>query len=134
MMAATPKKEKTEKKPTEYVVLRGEEATGPFLPMGNFAAYGQIAAKKAAAANLGEDAMQWYFVAVPASSFYPQKPVVQMTITFLSAEGTEEPEVDEEPEVEESPEAEEETEEIEEPGDETLANSDDEDDGPFEAM
>lgn len=105
---ATPKK--VEKKPTEYVVLRGKETTGPFDPVGNFAAYGQIAAKKAAAATLGEDAMSWYFVAVPASSFYPQKPVVQMTITFLSAEGTEEPEVDEsepEEEPEEEPESDE---------------------------
>lgn len=107
-MAAAPKK--VEKKPTEYVVLRGKETTGPFDPVGNFAAYGQIAAKKAAAATLGEDAMSWYFVAVPASSFYPQKPVVQMTITFLSAEGTEEPEVDE-PEPEE--ESEEESDELE---------------------
>jgi hypothetical protein len=111
---------KVEKKPTEYVVLRSIDLRGPFTVIGNFTTHGQIAAKKAAAAELahkGEEPEANFFVAVPASSFYPQKPVVQMTITFLSAEGTEEPEVDDEPEDEsedepdedESPEQEEET-------------------------
>jgi hypothetical protein len=81
---------KIEKKPTEYVVLRSDTATGPFTVVGNHTTHGQIAAKKAAAlldSTTGQDPEKSFFVAVPASSFWPQKPVVQMTITFLTDEG-----------------------------------------------
>ena len=94
-------KTKPEKKQTSYIVFRSEAQTGPFYVVGNYMTHGQIAAKKAAAlgiASVGEDAESSYFVAVPASSFYPQKPTVQMMITF-SADGREddEPEEDDEP-------------------------------------
>jgi hypothetical protein len=97
------------------VVLRSESLTGPFNVVGNWTTNGQISAKKAAAAQeaeQGNDPEKDFFVAVPASSFYPQKPTVQMVITFLSDDGSEEPEVDEEPE--------EESEMPEEPGDEDF--------------
>lgn len=130
---AAPKK--PEKKPTEYVVLRSDATTGPWTVIGNFSAFGQIAAKKLAAAEVsakGSNAESNFFVAVPASSFYPQKPVVQMTITFLSAEGTEEPEVDEETEAEEEPDEEPDDEDVkvvlpDEPDDEPEPDDDDDD-------
>ena len=110
-----PSPKKVEKKATTYVVLRSESQTGPFNVVGNWTTNGQISAKKAAAAQeaeAGNDPEKDFFVAVPASSFYPQKPTVQMVITFLSDDGSEEPEVDEEPE--------EESETPEEPGDEDF--------------
>ena len=110
-----PSPKKVEKKATTYVVLRSETLTGPFSVVGNWTTNGQISAKKAAAAQeaeSGNDPEKAFFVAVPASSFYPQKPTVQMVITFLSDDGSEEPEVDEEPE--------EESETPEEPGDEDF--------------
>ena len=109
---------KVEKKATTYVVLRSESLTGPFNVVGNWTTNGQISAKKAAAAQeaeQGNDPEKDFFVAVPASSFYPQKPTVQMVITFLSDDGKEEeePDEDESPEDDESPEAESETSEEE---------------------
>jgi hypothetical protein len=98
---------KIEKKPTEYVVLRSDTPTGPFTVVGNHTTHGQIAAKKAAAlqdSTTGLDPEKSFFVAVPASSFAPQKPVVQMTITFLTDEGkdaVDEEEVEEVEDVEE---------------------------------
>lgn len=102
-MAEVKKDAKETKKPTEYVVLQSESPTGPFNVVGNFSAYGQIAAKKAAAASLygehnGADPEQSYFTAVPASSWVPQKPVIQMTISFLTDAGEEQPEEDEDAE------------------------------------
>jgi hypothetical protein len=91
---------KVEKKPTEYVVLRSDTARGPFTVLGNYKTHGQIAAKKAAVVELGPDdegLETSFFVAVPASSFYPQKPSVTMTVTFLSEDGTEAPEDDDDP-------------------------------------
>ena len=88
---------KVEKKPTEYVVLRSDTARGPFTVLGNYKTHGQVAAKKAAVVALGPDdegLETSFFVAVPASSFYPQKPSVTMTVTFLSEDGTEAPEDD----------------------------------------
>ena len=109
-----PSPKKVEKKATTYVVLRSESQTGPFNVVGNWTTNGQISAKKAAAAQeaeAGNDPEKDFFVAVPASSFYPQKPTVQMVITFLSDDGKEEeePDEDEAPEDDESPEAESET-------------------------
>jgi len=109
-----PSPKKVEKKATTYVVLRSESQTGPFSVVGNWTTNGQISAKKAAAAQeaeAGNDPEKDFFVAVPASSFYPQKPTVQMVITFLSDDGKEEeePDDDEAPEDEDAPETPEET-------------------------
>lgn len=88
---------KQEKKPTAYVVLTAESADGPYDVVGRYTAHGQLAVKKLAAGDV-KDAENLFFIAVPASSFYPQKPVVQMVITFLDAEGAEEQESEDEPE------------------------------------
>ena len=80
--------------------------------MGPQTAHGQIAAKRAAAlvdASKDLDPEKSFYVAVPASSFVPQKPSVQMTITFTTEGVVDEPEEDEEeeePEVEPEPEPE----------------------------
>ena len=79
------------KKMTEYVVLKGDSPTGPFSVVGNHTTQGQSAAKKSAAADevsSGGDPEKSFFVAVPASSFAPQKPVVQMLITFVADDGS----------------------------------------------
>jgi hypothetical protein len=97
---------KVEKKATTYVVLRSETLTGPFSVVGNWTTNGQITAKKAAAAQeaeSGNDPEKAFFVAIPASSFYPQKPTVQMVITFLSDDGSEEPEDESETEEQDEP-------------------------------
>lgn len=91
-------------KATKYVVLRGAEATGPFTVVGSWTTNGQNAAKKAAARAENEaerDPESAFFVAVPASSFYPQKPVLELTITFPTLE---EEEAGEEPSAEDEPE------------------------------
>ncbi len=76
-------------KATKYVVLRGADPIGPFSIVGTWTTNGQNAAKKAAARAENEaerDPESAFFVAVPASSFYPQKPVLELTITFPTLE------------------------------------------------
>lgn len=96
-------------KATKYVVLRGDEANGPFTVLGNWTTNGQSAAKKAAALaekEAGRDPEEGFFIAVPASSFYPQKPIMQLVITFAAVEEEEEAEdaeVSDEAELEEIP-------------------------------
>lgn len=87
--AATPEagaetEEKAEKKPTDYIVLVGSEETGPWAqivnpdtPDGTYQGFGQMQAKKLAAAALnaqGNNAASYYYVAIPQSSFAPEKP------------------------------------------------------------
>lgn len=81
-----------EKKATNYVVLYADTAAGPFTVHSNQTTFGQANAKKAAAADMATSGgdlnpEDLFFVAVPASSFAPQKPVIQMVITFLNEEG-----------------------------------------------
>lgn len=120
---ATPK-QKAEKKPTEYVVLRSAAADGPYDIVGNQTTHGQLNAKRAAAQQdsaTGIDPEKQFYVAVPASSFVPQKPQIQMTITFISESGG----VDEDVEEEEEEEVEEET-EVEEKLETPVAPDEDE--------
>lgn len=103
---------KSDKKPTEYVVLRSGLPTGPYDIVGSQTAHGQVAAKRAAALQdsaQGNDPEKSFYVAVPASSFAPQKPVVQMTITFSTEGVVDEEEEDEETEEETEPDPEPET-------------------------
>jgi len=69
--------EKAEKKPTNYVVLVATEESGPWTQIGMFTGSGQTQAKKLAAVALngqGNDAAAYYYVAIPQSSFAPEKP------------------------------------------------------------
>lgn len=76
--------EKTEKIPTKYVVMTSEAEGGPWEKLGEFEGHGQMGAKKAAAAKLGDKAKELFFLAIPHSSYVPQKPAVKVTtsITF----------------------------------------------------
>lgn len=88
---------KPEKKATEYVVLRGDDAAGPFSVVGNYLAQGQTAAKRLAVIAEKErdtDPESDFFIAVPASSFVPEKPVAKWVITFEGADGSEHVEAD----------------------------------------
>lgn len=75
-------KETEEKKPTKYVVLWGESEDGPWNKLGEYAGHGQTAAKKEAIAEItekGTKASNYWFLAVPASSYVPEKPSVKVT-------------------------------------------------------
>ena len=76
--------EKTEKIPTKYIVMTSEGADGPWEKVGAFEGHGQMGAKKAAATKLGDAAEKLFFLAIPHSSYVPQKPAVKVTtsITF----------------------------------------------------
>ena len=79
--------EKAEKKPTTYIVLVSTEENGPWTQIGMFAGTGQTQAKKHAAAALneqGNDAAVYYYVAIPQSSFAPEKPKVVEVETRIS--------------------------------------------------
>lgn len=78
--------EAAEKKPTVYVVLAGRSKQGPWERLGGedrtFEGHGQTAAKKAAVAALvenGTDANEFWFLAIPASSYVPESPQVKTT-------------------------------------------------------
>lgn len=72
------------KRLTDYMVLSGKTEKGPWDEVGVFAGPGQIAVKKDAIAQIGEKAQEKYFLAIPMSSYMPQKPKVKITtlITF----------------------------------------------------
>lgn len=77
-----PAKETEEKKPTSYVVLAGAAEDGPWERIGTFEGHGQTAAKKAAVTALtaqGTDANAYWFLAIPISSYVPEKPSVKVT-------------------------------------------------------
>lgn len=83
---------KQEKRPTAYVVLRSTDPAGPFSVVGNYTAQGQSAAKKLAVIDEQEketNPESDFFIAVPASSFAPEKPVVKWVITFEGVDGAE---------------------------------------------
>lgn len=72
---------------TKYVVLTSESSEGPWSPLGNFDAHGQMAAKKHAAEKVGkETAESLYFIAIPASSYAPQKPALKVTTQIAFAD------------------------------------------------
>lgn len=76
--------EKGEKSLTKYYVLAGEDKKGPYTLVGLVEASGQMAAKKAAVISVNEksgDAGKQYFIAIPASSWIPQKPSVEVVTT-----------------------------------------------------
>lgn len=79
---APPAKEaKEEKALTKYYVLSGPEEVGPYTLIGVVDASGQVAAKKAAVISVNEktgNAHEQYFIAIPASSWIPQKPSVEV--------------------------------------------------------
>jgi hypothetical protein len=81
---AAPTKEKKKQKETEYVVLSSAAESGPWAVVGDFMAHGQLAAKKLAAEKIGDRATNNYFIAIPTSSYAPQRPAVKTTtvITF----------------------------------------------------
>jgi hypothetical protein len=72
------------KRETVYMVLSGKTETGPWDEVGTFSGTGQIAVKKDAVAKIGEKAQERYFLAIPISSYVPQKPKVKVTtlVTF----------------------------------------------------
>ena len=72
----------TEKIPTKYVVMTSEAEAGPWDKLGEFEGHGQMGAKKAAAAKLGDKAKELFFLAIPHSSYVPQKPAVKVTTSI----------------------------------------------------
>ena len=84
-MSATETTKAKAKNTTDYVVLSSKTPDGPWEKEGEYSAHGQMAAKKLAAAAIGEDATELFFIAVPASSYLPQQPKVKVTtqISFL---------------------------------------------------
>jgi hypothetical protein len=77
----TPETEdKKQKVMTNYVVLASENAKGPWDVLGDYSAHGQMAAKRQAAEEAGKEvAEKLYFIAVPLSSYVPQKPALKVT-------------------------------------------------------
>lgn len=68
---------------TKYMVLTSDAKTGPWNEYGIFEGKGQPGAKRAAAEKLGkEEAEKLHFIAIPLSSYQPQKPTLKLTITF----------------------------------------------------
>lgn len=81
-VAPVTEKEPDEKKPTTYVVLAGASEEGPWEKVGTFEGHGQTAAKKAAVTALteqGTNANDYWFLAIPVSSYVPEKPQVKVT-------------------------------------------------------
>jgi len=74
--------EKAEKTPTKYVVMTSESKDGPWKKLGEFDGHGQMGAKKAAAVKLGDEAEKLFFLAIPHSSYVPQKPAVKVTTSI----------------------------------------------------
>lgn len=86
--AAEPPKAETstkeEKALTKYYVLAGPEEKGPYDLIGQVEASGQTAAKKAGVLAVNKksgDANEKFFLAIPASSWIPQKPSVEVVTT-----------------------------------------------------
>ena len=86
-------------KSTEYVVFYSEARDGPFTLAGTFVAQGQQNAKREGAKTVGADsddgieaAEKYFFMAVPTSSFRPEKPSITLQITFATEDATEEEE------------------------------------------
>ena len=83
-----PAKDKEEKALTTYYMLVGPEENGPYTLVAKVEANGQIAAKKMTVVAVNErsgDAHEKYFLAIPASSWIPQKPgtvKVETTVVF----------------------------------------------------
>lgn len=79
-----PAAEEKKKTATRYMVLKSESKKGPWEEVGPFVTVGQPAAKLAAAESVGEGSDNLYFIAIPDSSYKPQKPSVKVTtkITF----------------------------------------------------
>jgi hypothetical protein len=70
------------KKETVYLVMHSSTEKGPWTLFGEYSGHGQVAAKKQAAAALGEKATNLYFIAVPKTSFVPERPTVK-TVTEI---------------------------------------------------
>lgn len=107
-MTTTRAAAKTSGKSTEYVVFYSEARDGPFTmvrsssPGGTFVAQGQQNAKREGAKAVGaesddgiEAAEKYFFMAVPSSSFRPERPSITLQITFATEDAADAAEDDE---------------------------------------
>jgi hypothetical protein len=65
---------------TLYMIFTSESAEGPWGNVGEYSGRGQKAAKTRAAEEMGvETAKTFYFIAIPKSSYKPNRPKIDIT-------------------------------------------------------